>query len=146
VSGLARAREWDVVATAECDATDDECVYVRTDRRIVERGDAAVSACLDAALEGLIDPPYRAVGHRREETLWAVGAVAIEVAELPADQEGEELVLTLTDGEAELLVDGERQIEGIDALMRLAGARYDAFVLRAQRLQGRLWEVAIDPL
>ena len=75
-----------------------------------------------------------------------MGAVAIEVAELPADQDGEELVLTLTDGEAELQVDGERRVDGIDALMLLAGSRYDSFVLRAQRLDGRLWETAIDPL
>jgi hypothetical protein len=86
------------------------------------------------------------VGLRREGAVWAVGAVRIELAELPADQEGEEIVLTVRDGEAELLVDGRPAVAGIGALTRLAGDRHESYVLRARRLEGSLCEVTIDPL
>jgi hypothetical protein len=135
-----------VVATAECSVAGNECVYVRSERTIPERGDSEAIPCLEAALEGLIDPPYRAVGFRREDSVWAVGAVRIEVAELAADQEGEEIVLTVSEGEAELLVDGRPSVAGVDALTQLAAGRHESYVLRAERLEGRLWELAIDPL
>lgn len=121
-------------------------MFVLADRPIHEGGEPAVIPCLEAALEGLIDPPYRALGHRREGAVWVVGAVAIEVAELPADQEGDEIVLTVTDGEAELKVDGRPSVEGIQPLIGLAGSRHESYVLRAGRLEGRLWELSIDPL
>jgi hypothetical protein len=34
----------------------------------------------------------------------------------------------------------------MDALERAAGGRFDAYVLRATRIQGRLWEIGVDPL
>ena len=99
------------------------------------------------ALQGELEPPYRALTVRREGDTWAVGAVAIEVAELPADTEGEELMLTVTEeGERALEVDGRPTLEGIEAVERAAGDRYDAYVLRATRLDERLWEIGIDPL
>jgi hypothetical protein len=94
-----------------------------------------------------LDPPYRALAVRRDRDMWAVGAVAIEVAELPADTEGEELMLTVTEeGERALEVDGWPTVEGIDAVERAARGRFDAYVLRATRLEDRLWEIGIDPL
>jgi hypothetical protein len=99
------------------------------------------------ALQGELEPPYRALTVRREGDMWAVGAVAIEVAELPADTEGQELMLTVTqEGERALEVDGRPTLEGIEALERAAGDRHDAYVLRATRLDERLWEIGIDPL
>jgi hypothetical protein len=106
-----------------------------------------VSECAARALEGELDPPYRALAIRREGDAWAVGAVAIEVAELPADTEGEELMLTVTqEGERALEVDGRPTLDGMDAVERVVGGRFDAYVLRAARLEGRLWEIGIDPL
>ena len=99
------------------------------------------------ALEGELDTPYRALAVRREGDAWAVGAVAIEVAELPADTEGGELMLTVTEeGERALEVDGRPTLDGIEPIERAAGGRYDAYVLRATRLDERLWEIGIDPL
>jgi hypothetical protein len=73
--------------------------------------------------------------------------VAIEVADLPADVEGEELMLTVTEqGERELIVDGRPTVAGVKALEQLARGRHQAYVLRAARLQGTLWEVLVDPL
>jgi hypothetical protein len=99
------------------------------------------------ALVGELDTPYRAVAVRREGDNWAVGAVAIEVVELPADTEGNELILTVTEeGERALEVDGRSTMEGVEALEQAAGDRFDAYVLRATRLDERLWEIGIDPL
>jgi hypothetical protein len=99
------------------------------------------------ALEGELGTPYRALAVRREGDAWAVGALAIEVAELPADTEGDELLLTVTEeGERALEIDGRPTLEGIEPIERAAGGRYDAYVLRGTRLDGRLWEIGIDPL
>jgi hypothetical protein len=99
------------------------------------------------ALQGELEPPYRALVVRRVAKKWPVGADAIEVAELPADTEGEELMLTVTqEGERALEVDGRPTLEGIEAVERAAGDRYDAYVFRAMRLDERLWEIGIDPL
>ncbi len=110
-------------------------------------GDEAPLPCLAAAIEGAMDPPFRAVGIRHEGSTWAVGAVGIEVAELPADTEGEELMLTVTqEGERALEIDGRPADVPVPGLEETAGGRYDAFVLRATRLEDRLWEIGLDPL
>jgi hypothetical protein len=84
---------------------------------------------------------------RRDGDLWAVGAVAIEITELPADRDGEELMLTVNDlGELELVVDGRPSAAGAEALADVVGTRYDAYVLRARRIAGSFWEVTVDPL
>jgi hypothetical protein len=118
------------------------------DRRLIGlHGPEDAMEAAARALASELEPPYRALTVRREGDMWAVGAVAIEVAELPADTEGEELMLTVTqEGERALEVDGRPTLEGIEALERAAGDRYDAYVLRATRLDERLWEIGIDPL
>jgi hypothetical protein len=103
--------------------------------------------CAASALDAEIEPPYRATALRRHGDTWAVGAVAIEVADLPADVEGEELMLTVTEeGERELLIDGRPAVASLPALERLGAGRHQAYVLRAARLRGTLWEVLIDAL
>jgi hypothetical protein len=116
-------------------------------RIIVGEGDPAVAECATRALEGEIAAPYRAVAVRREGTTWAVGAVAIQLADLPADLEGDNFVLTVTeDGERELIVDGQRSLHRLAEIAALGGKRHGSFVVRAERLEGALWEVTIDPL
>ena len=103
--------------------------------------------CVATALGAEVETPYRATAVRRHGDTWAVGAVAIEVADLPADVQGDELILTVTEGgERELLVDGRPALAGLRALEHLGGGRHEAYVLRAKRLDGSLWEVLIDPL
>jgi hypothetical protein len=136
------------VAAADCVASGDTCVFVALvggELIHLHGGDAA--ECAARALEGELEPPYRALAVRREGDTWAVGAVAIEVAELPADTDGEELMLTVTqEGERALEVDGRPAIEGIDDVERVAAGRFDAYVFRATRIEGTLWEIGIDPL
>ena len=117
-------------------------------RTLVEEGDAegAVS-CAVEALAGELEPPYRAVAQRRAGETWAVGAVAIEVAVLPAELEGDELVLTVAEsGQRELVVDGRPSEAAAGPLEAVARGASEPYVLRAARLEGPLWEVAIDPL
>jgi hypothetical protein len=126
-----------------------ECVFVALPDGVLLtlQGAEDVAECAARALEGELEPPYRALAVRREDDAWAVGAVAIEVIELPADTEGEELMLTVTqEGERALEIDGRAALGGIDALERAAGSRFDAYVLRATRLAGTLWEIGVDPL
>jgi hypothetical protein len=137
------------VTTARSDAPGEEAVFVLLDdgRLLPLHGAREAMDPAARALEGELDTPYRALAVRRESDTWAVGAVAIEVAELPADTEGEELMLTVTqEGERALEVDGRPTLEGIEAVERAGGKRYDAYVLRATRLDERLWEIGIDPL
>jgi hypothetical protein len=146
---MPRNREWDAVVSARCSPVGDECEFVALERgrRVHIRGTVDVSECAARALERELEPPYRAIAVRRDGDTWAVGAVAIEVADVPADVQGEELMLTVTEeGEPELLVDGRPNLTAIEALTRVAGDRHTAYVLRAERLQGSLWEVTVDPL
>jgi hypothetical protein len=148
ISGIPRTREWDAVAGFECDAAGDECVFVLTENElIVLEGSEEAARAAAGAIGDQLPPPYRAGALRRDGSAWAVGAVAIEVAELPADTDGDELMLTVTDkGEQALEVDGRPSTEGIDVLERVAGGRFDAYVLRATRVRGPLWEIGVDPL
>lgn len=149
ISGIPRNREWDAVATTRASAEGDEAVFVLLNdgRLIPVHGPEAAMEPAAHALEGELDTPYRAVAVRRDGDTWAVGAIGIEVVELPADTEGNELMLTVTqEGERALEVDGRSTIEGIGALEQAVGGRYDAYVLRAERLDERLWEIGIDPL
>jgi hypothetical protein len=83
----------------------------------------------------------------QEGYTWGVGAVGIEVIELPADTKGDELTLTVTqEGERALEIDGEPSPDANPALEEAAGARFDAYFVRASRLDGQLWEIGIDPL
>jgi hypothetical protein len=137
-----------VVTAAECEAVGDESVLVRTgDRLIILQGSHEAAECAADAIGDQLATPYRAVARRREGNDWAVGAVAIEVAELPADTEGDELMLTATEtGERALEVDGSPTTAGIEDLERIGDDRYDAYVLRATRIEGTLWEIGVDPL
>ena len=137
------------MATARTDAEGEEAVFVLLDdgRLIGLHGSREAMETSARALEGELATPYRALAVRREDDAWAVGAVGIEVAELPADTEGDELLLTVTEeGERALEIDGRPTLEGIESIERAARERYDAYVLRATRLDGRLWEIGIDPL
>ena len=149
ISGIPRTREWDAVVTAECGTSGDTCVFVVVAGRepILVSADSGPLACLARAVGDGVEPPYRAVGIRQEGSTWAVGAVRIEVAELPADIEGEELLLTVTqEGERALEIDGRPTAESVPALEAAVGGRFDAYFARATRLERGLWEIGIDPL
>jgi hypothetical protein len=129
-------REWDAVVSVDAPAlTGDEAEVV-----VLGDDEHPFARALKASLE----PPYRAVGIRRGDR-WNVGAKQIRVAEL-AGVEGDELSLTVRDEERMLEVDGRPTLFGLEAVERVAGGRFESYVLRARRLQGDTWEVDLAAL
>jgi hypothetical protein len=149
VHGLARVREWDTVVTAESEPlTGDEVNFAALpDGTLIVDEDVPDDslAPLAEAVEGALDPPYRAQAVRKSDRVWAVGAVSIEVAELPGTA-GDALDLAVQAGGRTLAVDGEAAFGGVPALERIAGARFEEYVARAERLDGDVFEIRVAPL
>ena len=148
IHGLQRLREWDAVVTLDAPPLrGDRAVFVALPdgTLLVEEGDDDVAA-LAEAVERELPRPYRAEAVRRHESLWAVAARSIEVVALEEDPGGDELTLSVRDGERELLVDGARTFGSVRELERLAEDRFETYAIRAERLDGALWEVDVSPL
>jgi hypothetical protein len=99
------------------------------------------------AVEEQLAPPYRAEGVRRGEAVWAVAARGIDVVELAEEPEGDVLELAVHGDERSLSVDGEPSLARVPALERLAEERgLAAYVIRAVRIDGPLWEIGVSAL
>ncbi len=149
ITGMARTREWDVTALADAPQIEGEEVRfdVLPDGTILvedDVGDAAL-APLAEAVEATLRPPYRARAVRRTDARWAIAAETIRVVELPG-QPGDALEITDRAGVRELKIDGERSFGSVPKLELLAGAQFSDYALQAQRLDGDLWEIRLDPL
>jgi len=149
VHGGSKAREWDCVVTAEAPAARGDAVRFVTladGEIVVEEGDDGgdLSPLADA-VERFLPPPYRARAVRQQGDVFAVGARGLEIVELPGAT-GESLTLTAQDGSRELEVDGEREFGGLPALERLGERVGSSYVVRAERVDGSLFEVVVDPL
>jgi len=148
ITGLARQQEWDTVVTAQAPGSpgDEATFVVLPDGRLLDEGapEGFDPTPLAAALEGAIEPPYRASALRRTE-LWAVGAVAVDVARLDPAPEGDDLELTWDGATLALSVDDlPADPSRAVALERLAAARESgAYSAHAHRLEGDLFEVLI---
>jgi len=142
IHGLHRPREWDVVLTVaapEVEGQRARFVALGGDRGLlVEEGSDALDP-LANTIEEELPPPYRAEAVRRDGGLWAIAARTIEIRELPGVG-GDEIEVALHDGSRMLLVDGLPAFGSIPALEQ------PEHVVRASRLDGDLWEVAVDPL
>jgi hypothetical protein len=92
IHGVHRQREWDAVATVEADLPGDRIEFAAlADGTLVvevDVADGALSPFADAVEESLA-PPYRAVGVRQDERIWAVGAKRIEVRVFPEHESDE---------------------------------------------------------
>ena len=150
IHGVPRPREWDAVGTVEApDLTGDSVEFTRLpDGSLLLDEDvgAASVAPLADALDGMLEGSYRAEGVRREGSAWAFGARRIDVVRLAGAVDGDEVVLSVAQGDRTLVADGEPAFGSIPELERLGGARYESYVVRAERLDGQLWEVRISPL
>jgi hypothetical protein len=146
--GVPRPRRWDTVATAEAPGlTSNEVHFVglaNGDLVVDEDEPDGTLAPLAEAVESSIEPPYRAEAVRREADVWAVAARRVQIAELESD--GDRLQLTSNDGERTLTIDGEPAVASLPELARLGEREGDSYVVQAQRLDDRLWEVTVDPL
>jgi hypothetical protein len=148
IHGVPRPRRWDVVESVEApDLRGDEVHFVALpDGDLVvdeDEPDGALSPLADA-VEETVQPPYRGEAVRRDGEIWAVAARRVEVAEI--DAAGEELELVVNQGERVLSVDGQRSFGSIAELEERGRGLGDAYVVRARRLDGRLWEVEASAL
>jgi hypothetical protein len=140
VHGVPRPRLWDAVATLEAPglAGDErEFVLLADGTLLGEDEDVALAEAVP------LEPPFRAHAVRRGEALWAVAANRIAVVELDADPGGDTVELAVHGDERTLVVDGRRAFGSLPALERLLDG--DG-VVRAERLDEALWEVAVAAL
>ena len=103
-------------------------------------------APLAEAIEETLDPPYRAVGRRQSDAVWAVGAVRVDIVELSGDVAGDSIELTSVDGRRELKVDGHDSTVELPVLDEIGARRGSDYVLRAERLTDTTWVVDTDAL
>lgn len=139
IHGMQRVREWDVTQTVEVSGIDGDAatfVVLPDGSVLVEDGADSSLQPLADAIEHELQPPYRARAARQRDDLWAVQAKRIRVVQLRNPPEGDTIELT-RDG---LVVDGERAFGSVPELEGLGD------VVRAERLDGDLWEVTASPL
>jgi hypothetical protein len=140
-----RQREWDAVATVELAVPGSEAWFVvlPDGSLVVEEGDADADR-FRAALS--VAPPFRAHAVRRNGATWAVAVRRIEAVELDDDTPGNEIEIAWDGSERTVRIDGAPTLAGVPGLERLAEARHRTYVVRAARLEGSTWEVAVSPL
>ncbi len=149
IHGVPRARRWDAVASATAPGLRGDAVHfvALSDGTLVveeDEPDDALAPLADA-VEASIPPPYRAEAVRRGADAWAVAGSRIAVLAVPGLRgDHAELVVT-RDGRA-LTVDGRATLGHEPALERLGQAQGAEYVVRAERVDGDLWEVEATPL
>ena len=145
-----RPRQWDAVATAEAPALEgDELEFSVLPDGTLLVDDAVPEGALTPlaeAVEQSLSPPYRARAVRRDGIIWGVAANRIEVIEIPEEVPGDVVSLAVQDGERTLLVDDRPAWESIPTFEAHGAAANQDFVLQAERLDGDLWAVKVNPL
>lgn len=149
IHGVARARRWDAVVSVDAPGLPGEVVHfvALADGTLIVDEDVPDDslAPLADALEQQLELPYRAEGVRRGEAIWAVAANEIEVKEIQANVDGDVVELTASGDEHTTLIDGEPGFGSLPEFEDLA-KDHDAYVLRAERIDGDLWQVEVQPL
>ena len=139
IHGMQRPREWDATQTVDAPGIDGDAatfVALPDGSLLVEEGSDSSLQPLADAIEQQLAPPYRARAARQDGDLWAVQARRIDVVKLRNPPDGDSIELT----REALVVDGERAFGSVPELE----GRGD--VVRAERLDGDLWEVQANPL
>ncbi len=145
----ARPRRWDAVVSASAPELAGDAVHfvalVEGTLVVEERVAPGALDPLVAAIEQDVRPPYRAEAVR-QGPVWAVAANAIEVVEVPEGVAGDRIELSQSAGERSLVVDGEPSLWPLPTLEAHASERHSDYVVRADRIDGDLWEVRVTPL
>ena len=139
IHGMQRPREWDATQTVDAPGIDGDAagfVVLPDGSVLVEEGPDSSLQPLADAVERELQPPYRARAARVRDDLWAVQARRIQVVKIRNGPDGDSIELTRDS----LLVDGERAFGSIPELEGLGD------VVRAERLDGDLWEVTASSL
>ena len=144
IHGVHRAREGHATVTADAPELSGDAarfVVLPDGTVLVEEGPDESLEPLAAAVEQALQPPYRARAARQSASLWAVQARRIEVLAIPDGPDGDAIELTRTADGTTLAVDEARAFGSIPALEERGEREGDDFVVRAERLDGDLWEV-----
>jgi hypothetical protein len=148
IHGVPRPREYDAVVSIDVEGVSgDEFSFIALDdgTLLLESDhDIELDPFADT-LDGLLAPPYRATAVRKGESTWAVAANSIQTATIDDEIEGDTVELAYRQGESTLLVDGAPAFGSLASFEDLAQG-LDAYVVRASRLDGDLWEVKVTPL
>ncbi len=149
IHGVSRARRWDAVATAAAPELKGESTRFTAlpDGTLLVDDDEPDGALepLAQAIEGSLQPPYRAEAVRRGRETWAVAARRLVVVDAPG-LDGEQAELAVAGGERSLTVDGQRRVAHVPALEAVGERLGRDYVVRAARLDGSLWEVEASAL
>jgi hypothetical protein len=140
-------RRWDLVTTVEAQGlAGDEAQFTALPDRslVVPDGEERNLTLLADAVEQRLPPPYRARAVRQRGALWALSANRIDV--VPLKTEGDMVELAMREGERTATVDGEPVRRGFPELERLGERAGRDYAIRAERLEGRLFEVRVDVL
>jgi hypothetical protein len=150
IHGIQRPPRWDAVVTAAVPGLGADAlrfVSLPDGSLLLEEGpDEADLEPFAEAVEAEVETPYRAEAVRHDDDQWAVAARRIAVVELPDEVDGDELTLTVRDGERTLEVDGERSFGSLPPLEAVGAQRGESYVVHASRLDGPLWEVRAEAL
>jgi hypothetical protein len=149
IHGIHRFREWDAlvrVTGVELDVDEVRFVALNDGTLVVDGDEDLDLAPFAEAIEQELPPPYRAQAVRADDDAWAAAAEAIELVELPRELEGEQLELTVRQGERMLIVDGAPAFGDTSELDQLGAERGDDYVVQASRVDGDLWDVRVLPL
>jgi len=147
---MARPGEYDAVFTTRAAGVPGDSVEFATlpSGDIIvdtEQGDADLTPLADKVEEHL-QSPYRVVARREGPDLWMVAARRIDVLEVDFDG-GDEIELACEGGKIDLRVDGKPWPGRIPELEHAGeAAQGEDYVVQAERLDGRLWEVRASPL
>lgn len=139
IHGIERVREWDATETVDAPGIEGDAatfVALPDGSLLVEEGPDSSLQPLADAIEQDVQPPYRARAARQNGDLWAVQARRIQVMTIRRAPEGNTIELT-REG---LVVDGDRAFGSVPELEGLGD------VVRAERLDGDLWEVRASAL
>ena len=147
IHGLHRPREWDAVGTvAGPGEPGDECrlVALADGRVLLEEGTAADPGPLASSLR--LERPFRACAVRREDGVWAVAGRRLEVVALAPPPAGEAVEVVWDGVELTASVDGAPAAARFPELEAAGAARFETYVVHAERLRGDLWELIVLPL
>jgi len=149
IHGVPRPRRWDAVASAAAPGLAGDTVHfvALPDGTLVveeDEPDDALTPLADA-VEGSISPPYRAEAVRRGPDAWAVAASRIAIVAAPG-LNGDRAELVVTREGRTLTVDGRARLGHAPELERIGQSEGTEYVVRAERLDGDLWQVEATPL
>lgn len=142
-------REWDATTTVTASGLSGSRVEFTSlpggDLLVDDDESGDLSPFADA-LERDVEPPYRALAVRQEGDLWAVAARRIETARFEFAG-ADSVELSRKDSWEELRADGDPSDATVPPQLRRLGERQGSdFFVKAERLDGDLWEVRVSAL